>query len=125
MIQVEANACGKPVIAINAMAFNDTMVHGETALLASVAQEIRTGEAELGEDHGFAEPHRVVFNQLRTSDYRASVHDIADHLLTLMGDPELRHRMGAAGRERVTRLFNYKTVATKFTALVADRLGIE
>ena len=34
MIQVEANACGKPVIAIDAMAFKDTMIHGETAYLA-------------------------------------------------------------------------------------------
>ena len=38
MIQVEANACGKPVIACNAMAFKDTMVHNETALLAGIAQ---------------------------------------------------------------------------------------
>ena len=125
MIQVEANACGKPVIAINAMAFLDTMVHGETALLASVAQEIRTAEAEIGEDHGFPETRRVIFNQMRTSDYRASVHDIADHLLTLMGDSELRRRMGEAGRTRVTRMFNYKTVASRFTSLVADRLGID
>jgi starch synthase len=31
MIQVEANACERPVIAIDAMAFRDTMVQGETA----------------------------------------------------------------------------------------------
>src|ERR1019366_2548066 len=45
MIQVEANACAKPVIAINAMAFLDTMVHGETAFLAKVAEERKIGKA--------------------------------------------------------------------------------
>jgi starch synthase len=45
MIQVEANACEKPVIAIDAMAFRDTMVHGETAFLAKVAEERKITEA--------------------------------------------------------------------------------
>ena len=40
MPQVEAGACGKPVIGIAAMAMLDTLVHGETAFLAGVAQEI-------------------------------------------------------------------------------------
>ena len=44
MIQVEANACGKPVIGIKAMGMLDTMLHGETAFLAGIAQEIRIGE---------------------------------------------------------------------------------
>src|SRR5690606_26086343 len=50
MIQVEANASEKPVIAIDAMAFKDTMVHGETAYLASVAMENKIAEATLGAD---------------------------------------------------------------------------
>ena len=124
MIQVEANACGKPVIAVDAMAFQDTMVHGETALLAGVAQEIRIGEAVLGEDHGFDSERRVVFPYLRTADYRASVHDIAEHLLTLMRDAELRRRMGEAGRRRVGELYDYRVVARQFCRLVGDRLGI-
>ena len=39
MPQVEAGACEKPVISINAMGMLDTLVHGETAFLANVAQE--------------------------------------------------------------------------------------
>ena len=61
MIQVEANACEKPVIAINAMAFLDTMVHGETAFLAKVAEERKIGEAVFGEGHGIDDSHRIVF----------------------------------------------------------------
>ncbi len=48
MVQVEAGACGKPVIGIRAMGMLDTLVHGETAFLAGVAQEIRIHEATLG-----------------------------------------------------------------------------
>lgn len=125
MIQVEANACGKPVIAIDAMAFHDTMVHGETALLAGVAQEIRIGEAVLGVDHGFEDGHRVVFPHLRTADYRASVHEVAQHLLSLMRDAELRRVMGEAGRRRVVELFDYRQVAKRFVDIVRRRLDIE
>lgn len=125
MVHVEANACGKPVIAMDAMAFHDTMVHGETALLAGVAQEIRIGEAVLGRDHGFEADHRVVFPHLRTADYRASVHDVARHLLSLMQDAGLRQRMGEAGRRRVVERFDHRQVAARFIALAQERLDIK
>jgi len=124
MIQVEANACEKPVIAIDAMAFRDTMVHGETAFLASVAQEILINEAILGHDQGCEENSRVVFPQPRTSDYRASVNDIATHLLELMRNAELRERMGKVGRKHVVELFDYRIVAKRFTEIIHDRMGI-
>jgi glycosyltransferase involved in cell wall biosynthesis len=124
MIQVEANACGKPVIGINAMAMTDTMVHGVTAFLAGIAQEIRIGEAILGAEQGYEEGCRVVFPAMRTADYRASVHDIAEHLLRLMEDAELRDRMGEAGRKHVVENFDYRHVAKRLLEMVSDRLGI-
>ncbi len=124
MIQVEANACSKPVIAINAMAFLDTMVHGETAFLASVAEEMKIDRATFGEGHGIDDSQQVVFPSPRTAEYRASVPDIAKYLLTLMHDSGLRRRMGEAGRIRVTGLFDYRRVAKRFLELVSDRLGI-
>src|SRR6202521_4039703 len=72
MIQVEANACAKPVVAIDAMAFLDTMVHGETAFLAKVAEERKITEAVFGEGHGVDDSHRIVFPYPRTAEYRAS-----------------------------------------------------
>lgn len=124
MIQVEANACGVPVIGIDAMAIRETMVHGETALLAKIAQEIRIGEAVLGEDQGFPNSHRVVFPNLRTADYRASIHDIADYLLQLMRDTPLRQRMGEAGRRRAVEHYDYRIVAQQFLDILARRLGM-
>ena len=125
MPQVEAGACGKPVIGIRAMAMLDTLVHEETALLAGVAQEIRLLETVLGEESGYEQGHRVVFDQPRTADYRASIYDIAEHLLKLMELPKLRRRMGAAGRTRVVERFDYRVVAKRFVETVTDRLGVD
>jgi len=125
MIQVEANACARPVIAIRAMAFLDTMVHGETAFLAEVAEERKIGEATFGEGHGIDDTDHIVFPNPRTVDYRASVPDIARYLLTLMQDGGLRRRMGEAGRKRVVELFDYRQVARRFLKIVSDRLGIQ
>ena len=124
MIHVEANACAKPVIAINAMAFLDTMVHGETAFLAGVAEEIKITEGVYGEGHGIDDSHRIQFPAPRTVEFRASVPDVAKYLLALMQDGDLRRRMGEAGRKRVVELFDYRVVARRFVQIVADRLGI-
>jgi len=118
MIQVEANACAKPVIAINAMAFLDTMVHGETAFLAKVAEERTMSETVLKNGE------RVVFPRPRTVEYRASVPDIANYLLTLMQDGDLRRRMGEAGRKHVIGLFDHQQVAKRFVEVVSSRLGV-
>jgi glycosyltransferase involved in cell wall biosynthesis len=125
MIQVEANACAKPVIAINAMGFLDTMVHGKTAFLAGVAEETKISEAVFGEGHGTDSGQRIVFPSPRTAEYRASVPDIARYLLELMRDSALRRRMGAAGRQHVAGLFDYRQVARRFLQIVSGRLGIQ
>jgi glycosyltransferase involved in cell wall biosynthesis len=125
MIQVEANACGKPVIAVDAMAFLDTMVHGETAFLAKVAEERKITEAVFGEGHGIDNTNRIVFPSPRTAEFRASAPDIARYLLALMRDSGLRRRMGEAGRKHVVELFDYRRVARRFVKIVSERLGIQ
>jgi glycosyltransferase involved in cell wall biosynthesis len=124
MIQVEAGSCGKPVIGIKAMGMLDTLVHKQTALLAGVAQEIRLKEATVGEDQGYEPGHRVVFRKARTADYRASIHDIANYLMDLMTDAQLRRKLGQAARKRVVEHFDYRVVARKFVQLISDRLGV-
>jgi len=124
MIQVEAAACAKPVIGIKAMGMLDTMVHGQNAFLASVAQEIRMKETLVGDESGYQAGHRVVFKRPRTVDYRASVHDIANYLMQLMQDGELRKNMGEAGRKRVVENFDYRVIAKRFVAIICEKLGI-
>jgi starch synthase len=103
----------------------DTLVHGKTAFLAGVAQKIIVNEVILGDESGFKRRRKVVFEDPRTVDYRASVHDIANYLMDLMTDPELREKMGKAGRKRVVEHFDYRIVAKKFVQIIKDKLGIE
>ena len=124
MPQVEAGACGKPVISIKAMGMLDTLVDGETALLANVARKIVVNEVTLGPESGYAPNHKVHFDEPRTVDYRASIPEIAEHLMTLMTDAPLRKQMGMAGRERVVENFDYRVVAKRFVQLMNEKLGI-
>jgi glycosyltransferase involved in cell wall biosynthesis len=125
MPQVEAGACGKPVLSINAMGMLDTLVHGETALLAGVAQKIVVNEVILGAASGFEEGHKVVFDTPRIVDYRADVPDIAKYMELLMNDASLRDKLGKAGHERVVANFDYRVVAKKFVQIMNDKLGIQ
>jgi glycosyltransferase involved in cell wall biosynthesis len=125
MPQVESGACGKPVIGIKGMGMLDTLVHGETAFLADIAQEIVIREAILDDEAGYQQKHRVVFKDPRTVDYRASIYDISDHLLELMNNPDLCDKMGKAGRDRVVKHFDYRVVASRFVEILQERLGIE
>jgi starch synthase len=124
MIQVEANACGKPVVGIKAMGMLDTMIHGKTAYLADVATEIRLRETVFADVSGNGTVQKVVFKSPRIVDYRASVHDIAKYLMELMTDTSLRERMGQEGRKRVVENFDYRVIAKKFVEIVSRRLDI-
>lgn len=124
MPQVEAGACAKPVIGIKAMGMLDTLIHGKTALLAAVAQEVLMRETILGSESGYEERHHHLFGQPRTVDYRASVHDIANYLMDLMESPELRIRLGQAARERVVENYDYRKIAKRFVEIVEEKLGI-
>jgi len=124
MPQVEAGACGRPVLGINAMAMLETLVQGETAFLAGVAMEVVLRETTVAGDSEGEPSHRVVFQGPRTVDYRASVHDIANYLIDLMENPDLRRRMGEAGRKRVVENYDYRVVARGFMDIVSKKLGI-
>lgn len=125
MPQVEAGACGKPVIGINAMGMLDTLIHGKTAYLAEVAQKIVVNEVLLGEESGFESSRKIHFDIPRTVDYRANTQDIAKYLLKLMEDENLRVKMGTAGRERAVEHFDYKVVTKRFLQILQVRLGIK
>jgi glycosyltransferase involved in cell wall biosynthesis len=124
MIQIEANACEKPVIGIKAMGMLDTLVHGKTAFLADVAQETRLQEAMLADKPGRQKGRKRASKRPRIVDYRASVNDSAGYLMDLMQDPGLRERMGKEGRKRVVENFDYRVIAKRFVEIVSRRLGV-
>lgn len=124
MPQVEAGACGKPVIGIKAMGMLDTMRHGETAFLAGIAHKIVVNEVILGAESGYKDNSVIVFDEPRTVDYRADVDDIKKGLTLLMNDSAMRNLMGNAGRERVVNHFDYRVVAAQFLKILNHKFGI-
>jgi len=124
MPQVEAGACGKPVIGIKAMGMLDTLIDNQTACLAGIGQKIVVNEVTLGNESGFEENRRIVFDEPRTVDYRANVADIKDALVKLMNNKDLRGQMGTAGRKRAVENFDYRIVAAKFIKIINERLQI-
>lgn len=124
MPQVEAGACCKPVIGIKAMGMLDTIVHGETGLLANVAKKIVTNEVTIEDEDESESPRHVVFDTPRIVDYRASVHDIANYLMDLMTNESLRLIMGKKARERVVSQFDYRVVARRFVNILQKKLGL-
>jgi len=42
-----------------------------------------------------------------------------------MNNPDLRNKMGAAGREHVVKNFDYRAVAKRFVEIVQEKLGID
>lgn len=122
MPHVEAGACGKPVIALNAMAFRDTLVDGETALLAGVACENVVTETRIFESEHDVVGTLIPLDPPRIADYRASVDDLEVALRRLMTDADLRRKLGAAGRARVEARFAYRAVARQMVETVMERL---
>jgi len=124
MPQVESGACEKPVIGIKAMAMLDTLVHGKTAYLAGVAQEIVHKELEISGGEEDEHHRQIIFQSPRTVDYRPSVQDIAKYLLKLMQDATLRRKMGQEGRQYVVSRFDYRVVTKRFLTMVNEHLGV-
>ena len=121
MVQVEAGACGKPVIGIKAMGLLDTIIDGENGFLAKVKEEIKVEKLVVGEEHGFPSGTVFEFNPPKVIDYRADVEDIAKYLDMLILDENLRKTMGENGRKRAVEVFDYKVVARKFTQILKKR----
>jgi starch synthase len=124
MSQIEAGACAKPVIGIRAMGMLDTLIHGETALLAKVAEKIVLHETEVDGEAGTEEKRRIVFDPPRVAEYRASVDDLSEYLLALMTDSSLRENLGHALRAHVVKHLDYRVVARRFVEIVVEKLGI-
>ena len=125
MIQVEAMACGVPVLSINAMGPKETVIHNETGFLADVDSTVDLSEEWAYTSMGFEEDHKIQFEKPKTFAYRANVDQIAEYLLKLMSDAELRAKMGEAGVKHVLENFEYHKTAKKMADTIKEKLKID
>ena len=122
MPHVEAQACGKPVLSVDAMGIKETVIHCQTGFLVRPAKWISITEAEAGPAAGYPETRVVKFDQPKTIAVRASVDDLAVQALRLLTDDKLAARLGAAAREHAQRAFDYRDVARHVLGVMRERL---
>jgi glycosyltransferase involved in cell wall biosynthesis len=100
IINLEAMACGTPVVASAVGGIKEVVVPGETGLLVPFTPRG-------GTDFEPRDPDRFA-------------RDLADAVNRLLTDPELRQQMGARARERVERLFSWASVARRTVDFYRD-----
>ncbi|MFH1802498.1 MAG: glycosyltransferase family 4 protein [archaeon] len=122
MIQVEAMACGKPVISINEMGPAETIIHGKTGFLADVGQEIKLDKEWVGPDMGYERVMQIEFPNPKTFAYRANTDQLADFTQKLLTDANLREEMGQAAAKHALENFHYTVIAKKMVDLLQEHL---
>lgn len=125
MIQMEAQACGVPVVSINVGGPADTIVHGKTGYLAEVGQEIKLEEEWAYEHMGFDWEHKIKFDKPKTFAYRASVPDLVKYTKQLLLDDSLREEMGKNAHEHAMVNFQYTDIAKRALKSIEEKLGLK
>lgn len=118
MIQLEAQACGKPVISIDVGGPRDIIIHEKTGFLVDVAYEVKLDREWAYTWMGFEENHQIKFKEPKTFAYRADVDQLAKHTLKLLTDDNLREQMGKNAAEHALEKFHYKVTSKRMLDLI-------
>ncbi|MDR2745048.1 MAG: glycosyltransferase family 4 protein [Desulfovibrio sp.] len=109
----EAGGAGLPVIAPDFDGYRDIAEHGATAILVPALGFAESGESDLQSLFLYDNQYHLKLAQETAIDVPA----LADALARLGADPDLRRRLGEAGRLRVADLFSWEKVIERLVAL--------
>lgn len=119
---LEAMAAGLPVIASDWDGYRETVRDGIDGLLVPTMQPAAAAAAqptsEAYEDGRLNYDHYIAHMHLMTA---VDVPACAQALARLVRDPALRRRLGDAGRERATQVFDWSVVLRQYQALWAEQ----
>lgn len=117
---VEAMAAGLPVVCSDWNGFKDTIVDGETGIRVrtlmsrpgagrSIAERYETGQDNYHQYLGFVHQRTAI-----------DVPEMANAFSSLIQNPDLRARMGAAGKARAKQIYDWEAIIPQYQTLWAD-----
>ena len=116
---IEAMAAGKPVIATDWDGYRQTVRHGETGFMVPTLMPARFGD-QLALSHASGainyDQYLAQASTLVSLDLRA----LRESIEQLVRAPEMRHRMGLAGRQRAKTLFDWSVVMRDYQIFWAE-----
>jgi hypothetical protein len=121
---IEAMASGLPVVASDWDGYRDTVVHGETGFLAPTAAPVPGPCLNLGRDYLSGALNYSMYIAHTSFAATVDVEAQAEALTKLIADPELRRRMGEAGRKRAKEHYDWRTIVARYENLWGELADI-
>lgn len=117
---VEAMAAGMPVVLSDWDGFRDSVTHGVQGFLVRTMMPQAGHGADIAMSHSGGLIDYDLYVGAVSQFCMVSIEEAAGYLVRLIGDPQLRARMGAAGQQRVAERLDWRHVIGRYQELWAE-----